>query len=122
MSTWNCQVDDTDSLAVFDEGEGVDFDIVERWHRNTVRLSYGDAMQVAAEIVRLVHGERTPRVWETADEVPDGVIVKSEHFRAVRYGPMWLYGEVLQDGTTDWEPWNRNSHSPEEYAHFTEVI
>ena len=124
MSSRKCQIDDMDSFAVYDDDDGVCFDIVESGHTNTVSLSYRDAMQVAGEIVRIAHGERTPRVWETAKEIPDGVIVEFEDgvadtSWAVRYGDAWIYRDG-PDG--EWEPWEHASHSPTHYSPFMEVI
>lgn len=121
MSSWNCLIDGNDTLTV---NERVEFTVMDNLRPTTAVLSYRDAMQVAAEIVRIAHGARTPRVWETADSVPDGVTVAFDdgvvaRSWAVRYGDAWIY----RDGPEgEWEPWEHDAHSPDDYSPFTEVI
>lgn len=89
----------------------------------TTYLPFSESMQVAAEIVRIVHGERKPRVWDAADDVPDGVIVKfSCDAQAVRYGEIWLYGDLYGEPGIYWEKWDYAVHFPADYSPFTEVL
>lgn len=128
MGKWNCRLYADDFLVATHEEDGIGVEVWESGRlASSVQLSLADAMGVASFIVRIVHGERVPRVWNRAADVPDGVIVKFEYFHveeamAVRYGDAWIFGSEDVNRGIVWEPWEEESHSPSDYSPFTEVI
>lgn len=86
-------------------------------------LSFDTGMNLAAALVREIHGAREPRVWESADDVPDGVKVSFDWpsvgiRHTIRYGDVWVF---FNDAGKS-ELWNYVVHLPDYYSPFIEVL
>lgn len=80
-------------------------------------------MNLAAALVREIHGASEPRVWESADDVPDGVKVSFDWpsvgiRHTIRYGDVWVF---FNDAGKS-ELWNYVVHLPDYYSPFVEVL